>query len=686
MLRLAAILAGAVLSLGSSIAAGRLIFPRTPLPHPVRFLNGAILFSSCVFALLACGLGYPAAFLLLSGLLLALASRSHSACTPPLPRMTWFFCVILTAYALLYVVYALAPEIQPDAIGYHLRLVSEYARLHAFSNRIAFYDMLPQGMEMLFVPAFSLGGAAAAKLVHLGFLCATIPLIREIARETGLSDRTGSVAAALLFLAPVSGVAGTSAYTDAGLLCATCALTCLLLKWTREPDPALLLCAGMNAGFCYTIKPTFGIITVAAFAFTAVRSRRFLPPISFAALAAAVTLPWIARAWWLTADPVAPFLSAWFPNPVSTPALERNLTAAFSAWRPGFPWRTALLDYTIRGGNQGLLGPAFLMLPLALFSLRKKAGRWLLATSAILAIPFILNTGTRFLLTAIAPAALALAEVSTGPAGIAIVALQAVASAPPILALYEGKHEWRLGNPPLRAAFGLTPEDVYLRQSIPGFAVTGLINQNTRPRARILALASLPEAYIQREVLIYWQSVGAQNFTDALDFANMSQGTRARLLSWRWTRGEYRALRFTALSDVRLVETQFHQAQSQPQSWKNLAPGRSVSIDAPNGLTGADLLIWPGDQARENTEALAVSGLWESISPSAVRAPHIVDLRRDATAYIRRSGCHYILLPVSGNPVAKLGADMLLNSSDWGIEPIGHSGNMWLFHILPDLL
>jgi hypothetical protein len=175
--------------------------------------------------------------------------------------------------------------------------------------------------------------------------------------------------------------------------------------------------------------------------------------------------------------------------------------------------------------------------------------------------------------------------------------------------------------------------------------------------------------------------VAAQNFTDALDFANMSKGTRARLLSWRWTRREYRALRFTALSDVRLVETQFHHAESQPQSWKNLAPGRSVSVDAPKGLTGADLLIWPGDQARENTEALAVSGLWEPISPSAVRAPHIIDLRRDATACIRRSGCHYILLPVSGNPVAKLRADMLLNARDWGIEPIGpHRRHVALSH------
>ena len=690
MFRLAAIFAGTALSVAGVAAAGRLLFPQTPLPRAVRFDNGAVIVSCGVFALLACGIGYTAVFLLLAGLLLAAALRTRCADVVDLPALPPFIGVILAAYALLYLVYALAPEIQPDAFGYHLRLVSEYARLHAFSNRIMFYDMLPQGMEMLFVPAFALGGAAAAKLVHLVFLCATIPLMRQIAREAGLTAHAGSVGAALFFLAPVCGVVGTAAYTDAGLVCAVCAVLCLLLQWDRERLRALLVCAGLNAGFCYTIKPTFGWVAALGACFVLLRGRRLLPAVSFAALALAVVLPWAVRSYWFTANPAAPFLSVWFPNPVSTPALEHDLAASFSAWRPGFSWASALFDYTVTGGHQGLFGAAFLLLPLALFALRRKGGRWLLGASALLAVPVLLNTGTRFLLPAMVPASLALASVLPGPAGFALVAVQAVAAAPPVIdyfdRLYARKYEWRLRAFPLQAALGLVTEDAYLRQNVPQFAVRDLVQENTRPGAAILTLAPVPEAYIPRPLLIYWQSVAAQHYTDALDFAFMSHGTRARLLSWRWQCGKYKALRFTALSDVRVVEAHLQHGETAAQSWKSMVPGSSVDISASAGVTGADLLIWPGDQAKEDTRAMSDAGVWEPIGTEAARAPHIIDLRRDATAYIRRSGYHYILVPVADDAFAEMGADMKLHSFEWGVEAMGHTGNMWLFRILPDLL
>ena len=711
MSRLIPIFVGGALTIVSAMAMGYLAFPRTVLPAAVRFVNGGVLFSCSVFVLLGCGVGYAPAFLVLSGLLVSLVIRIHSRLgtaplrtqrvprlgsipwlvrtfpgTPPLPRMHWYFRLILAAYGLLYLIYALAPEIQPDAFGYHLRLVSEYVRLAAFSSRIGFYDMLPQGMEMLFVPAFALGGASAAKLVHLGALCATVPLIREIARESGLTDRIGSVAAVLFFLAPVCGVAGTAAYTDAGLVCASCALLYLLLRWERDRSSALLLCAGLNAGFCYTVKPTFGWVALAGVAFVVVRARRIVPAFAFAAMALLIASPWMARAIWFTGNPVTPFLSDWFPNPVSTPELERALTARFSAWRSGFSWRTAFLDYTVAGGNTGLLGAGFLLIPLALFSLRRKTGRWLLGSAVLLAVPVALNTGTRFLLPAMAPAAIALAAVLPAPMGFAVVGLQAVASAPPVMNLYDRKYEWRLGPLPLRAALGLTSEDSYLRQTVPGFEVTDLVNRNTRSDARILTLASVPEAYIPRELLVYWESAAARNFTDALEFARMSQGTRARLLSWRWKCGEYSELRFTALSEVRMVEAHLRNGESAAQTWKAMSPGGSVSIQASGAVTGADLLIWPGDQAQERTEALGVSGAWKPIGLSAERVPHIVDLRRDASAYVRRSGYRYILTPVAGDAFAELGADLMRHSSEWGLEAVGHAGNMWLFYILPDLM
>jgi hypothetical protein len=686
MLRLAAIIAGGVVSAASVMAAGCLMFPGTALPRAVRFANGAALLSACVFGVLAGGFGHPAVYLLLSGLLGVAAWRSGAAVVHPLPRMHWFPRAALAAYGFLYLVYALAPEIQPDAFGYHLRLVSEYVRLQAFPNRIAFYDMLPQGMEMLFVPAFAVGGAPAAKLLHLLFLGATVPLLREIAREVGLTDRAGSVGACLLFLAPVCGVAGTAAYTDAGLLCAVCAVVYLLLRWEREGLPPLLVCAGMNAGFCYTVKPTFGWVAVAGTALVAVRAWRLRPVLTFGVTAAAVMAPWLIRGYWLTGNPVAPFLNAWFPNEVSTPALESALAANYSALRAGFSWRTALFDYTVGGGNQGLLGAGFLLLPLALLALRSKGGRLLAGWAVVLALPVLLNTGTRFLLPAMAPASIALAAVLPGRAGLAVVALQALASAPPVMELYDRKHEWRLGAWPVGAALGRISEDDYLHRTVPGFGVTDLLKEGTQPGARILALASVPEAYVPRELLVYWQSLEALRLTDALEFARMSQGTRARLLSWRWKGGEYRALRMTALSEVRVVEAHLQNGDAVAASWASLGPGGSVRLAASGAVTGADLLIWPGDQAKESTEGLGASGVWEPMGERAERGTHLIDLRRDATAYVRRSGHAYILVPVANDAFAPLGTDMMRHPAEWGVEARGNAGNLWLFRILPGLL
>jgi len=74
------------------------------------------------------------------------------------PVTRWLLIGVFTAYGVLYGVHTLAPEIQPDALYYHLGLVSEYFRLGTFPERIDFYDILPQGMEMLYLFAFAFGG------------------------------------------------------------------------------------------------------------------------------------------------------------------------------------------------------------------------------------------------------------------------------------------------------------------------------------------------------------------------------------------------------------------------------------------------------------------------------------------------------------------------------------------------
>jgi hypothetical protein len=639
------------------------------MPFSVRFSTGAALLSAFVFLLLACHAGYWPVFAAIPLLWFAAGPARSEA----LPRMAVAFRMVLGVAGALYLVYALAPEIQADAAGYHLRLVADYVRLHGFSSRTGFYDVLPQGMEMLFVPAFAIGGASAAKLVHFAFLLMSVPLIRALALEAGLTDLQGCAAASFFFLAPVCGVAGTAAYTDSGLVCACCSVVWLLLRWKREPSVTLLTCAALNAGFCYAVKPTFGWVAVCAAVFIAIHSRR--AAFVFLGIALVCVAPWLIRAFVLSGSATAPFLSQWFPNRVLTADVERRLAEQYSLWRSGFSWLRAPLGYTLFGGNQGVFGPAFLLLPLVCFAKR----RWIPICAALLAVPFAFNTGARFLMPAMVFAALGIASVLPRRAALALVAIQAAAA-------FVRPGDWRLGPLPLEAALRIEPERQYLRRSIGVFPAGEMIEANTPPTAKILACSALAEAYIPREVLTYWHSRRAQQFADALHFAMMSQGTRARLVSWRWREDQYPSLRLTALSDLRVVSATLPHAAGEHGSWDMHRPGESISLSAPPGVNGADFLIWPGDQARERTEVRGTSGGWRLPQGSVERSAFYIDLRRDATAYIRRSGYRYIAIPVADDPFAEIGVDMVRHPDSWGVAIEGQAAGIYLLRIREGVL
>jgi hypothetical protein len=540
---------------------------------------------------------------------------------------------------------------------------------------------------MLFVPAFAIGAHSAAKLVHFSFLIATVSLLRHIARELGIVDTKACCGAALFFLSPVVAVTATSAYTDLALVCCVCTILYLLIRWNRERATTLLVLAGLNAGFCYSIKPTFGWVGIVALGFVVSTGRKgskradmgtFLLP------AAIGILPWMIRAAMLTGDPVAPFLSVWFPNSATTPAIETGLLHSYSAFRGSFSWKSAILDYTILGGNQGLLGPAFLVLPAALLALRKRSLRWLVSASLLLAIPIVANTGTRFLMPALAPASIALASVLPGPAALALVGFQMIGTASPVIDLYDRKHDWRLPEIPLLAALRIEPEQHYLQRSNPDFANDRMVVDSTSANARIFALASIHQAYLPREVLVYWQSELADRFLDYLAFAHESRETPAGLFSWRWAAGEYGSFRVSSRSDLRIVEEQLDAGLNSKgaMTWMLLKPGDLVDFHAPSGATGADLLVWPADPDTTQIQARSKSGEWQPIDDAVLKSRAALDLRRSVTAYIRRSGYHYIVVSLEKNGAfSAIGKDMLEHSGDWGVEPAASNGSVWLFYL-----
>ena len=185
-LTLLSILFGAAFTLAAAYAFGLLALRRLAAPPEIAMAVGAAIESTLIFLALVFHAGYWPVYLILGLLAIGAAWWFRGKPLDPvtLPRAA---AVLFAVYGLFYLVNAMAPETVADGMTYHLGLPNEYTRLGAFSSRIEFYRMLPQGVEMLFTMAFAFGRHSAAKLVEFGFFLAGVPLILRMGRRLGMN-------------------------------------------------------------------------------------------------------------------------------------------------------------------------------------------------------------------------------------------------------------------------------------------------------------------------------------------------------------------------------------------------------------------------------------------------------------------------------------------------------------------
>ena len=654
---------------------------------------GAAILSTLVFALLLAGGASPPAFAVLGALALApMLWRNPLRALPqkhePIDRPTaWILSAILIPYGILYLVHALAPERQPDAVGYHLGLVAEHFRLGRFPDRIDFYGILPQGMEMLYLFAFSFGRHSAAKLVHFGFLIATAPVMVAIGRRLGIADSVSWIAAAFYLCAPVVGISGTSAYTDAGLVCSILSAFYFLLAWRQDGEARYLIPAGLLAGFSYAIKLSSLMMLPLAGIFVLLATRRsWKTRLAHAALLSAVAaitiLPWMVRSFALTGNPVAPLFNAWFPNPYFPVIVEQNL-AKFMRTYEGFTFRNAPWELTMGGASHGILGPLFLALPLGLLALRTSAGRWLWIAGGLLALPWFVNVGTRFLMPSLPFFALALALVLPRRIAWAALAFHAVTCWPAVIARYERAGLWRLAGFPLQAAVRLLPEPLYLRMTLADYQVAEMISKEAKLPGKIFGLTTVANAYLDHEVSQYWQSALAVRLREEL--LEPYYAETYPLLDWsaRWKERRLTGVRFRLPEDGKF-EWEIHEAEilrgedpirpdrnwrlvawpnlfeapfaldgmqsSRWRTWDVASRGMffEVQFSGPQIVSGANLTshwVYP----RLDIYGRGVDGKWSLLADNAKSEPRPKeDLLKGALLDLKRNGFGYILAPKTG--------------------------------------
>jgi hypothetical protein len=730
LLILPSILFGALFTLAVAWMLGNICLHRLPVPWTIALAVGAVAESSIVFLLLASGIGNRVSFVLLGAVCLVVywrwgrgAARLADPIQARADRVSMYLAgAALAFYGALYLINALAPELEPDARAYHLGLTAEYLRLGGFPSRVGFYEMLPQGFEMLFVPAFAFGQHSAARLVHCAFLLASIPLLMRIGRRLELPESAALAAAVLYFCAPVTGITGTSAYTDAGGVFFTLATFYALLVWRDTRDVRYLAPAGIAAGFCYAIKFPGGLVPVLAVVFVVVVERgirvRHLALLTGTALA--VAAPWILRDVILTGNPVAPLFNRLFPNPYFHPSMEKDLAASLgSLW--GVPrWRVPY-ELIVGGTFGGIMGPVFFALPLGLLALRKRAGRLCWMAAALLALPWFWNTGARFLMPALPflamVLAMAVAMVLPRQALWVCVAVQAVGCWPQIFGLYHRGYTWRLERIPWRAALRIQPEREYLESVLPAYRVARLVEDNTKPGEKIFSLISVPTAYTDREVLEFWHSAQAEQLSDTLRVA-VARDTPLFDVKADWTiPREIWGLRIRLpqaspvewlINEVTLfsgehavVGSPQRQLRAWPNTWEaglafdgNLATrwrawepiraGTYVEADfgGAQALTGAVMIsptaLYPLPFEFYGRERDG----WHLLTTRPVVTPRPPeDLRTAATRAIRGAGFRYILADNGNEGNGLLGAAMVAHEAEWGLEKVADLGPVVLLRI-----
>ena len=435
----------------------------------------------------------------------------------PAVSYSWLipFYVIFAAYFIYYFFNALAPEVSPDGSGYHLGNVVRMWHAHGFDYRYhSMYSYLSQGMEMLFLFAFTFGRHSAAALVHFTWLC-TLPLLIVCWGRRFHHPQAAIFAAVMVFAAPVIGKDGISAYNDIAVATLTYAVFYLLQVWDESNLPNLLILIGLFSGAAYGMKYTaFLTLPFAAgwmlLSKSAVTRRVQFRNLVFLTLPALLLVaPWVLRNWFWLGNPVAPFFNAWFPNPYYHAGMERIYADTLAHYNGiKHSWQIPL-ELTLRGALvSGTFGPVFLLFPFALLALRFKFGRRVLLAALVFGLPAYLNADTRFLIPAAPFLALAIGMVfAQVPAALPVLALfHAFLCWPPVLSTYCASWNWRISSFPWRVALRLDPTYPYLLNNLPDYGMKVAIELNVPPGERIYTFAGRPDAYIDRDIITSYES------------------------------------------------------------------------------------------------------------------------------------------------------------------------------------
>ena len=281
--------------------------PRNALERfGVSFLAGLAVTGLSLFGLALAGLLYPGTIALLTA----------SAAVPSLiaghrPTLTWTAlgetaklgrtrCTLLVLAVIPFVFFLTTPFLNIDAVIYHMGAPAQFLRMHRIlSENVPFPYLLPLPIEMTYAIPLAIGDHRLASIIIILARAATSALF--LGREPGKTAWIGP----LLLLA--CGGTLTLAIGGKNDIAASSFIAAGVLLWEggmHGPGAALM-------GYGAAAKPVYGPFLVAWLLIMPFPRRRIG---RIAAGLAVPFLPWFARSWLVTGNPVYPFAAGLFPT------------------------------------------------------------------------------------------------------------------------------------------------------------------------------------------------------------------------------------------------------------------------------------------------------------------------------------------------------------------------------------
>jgi hypothetical protein len=492
----------------------------------------------------------------------------------------------------------------------------------------------------------------------------------------------------------------------------------LLRIWDRQRENGLLIPIGILAGFAIAVKYTGFLGPLYALAFVGWKLRRsgngrssvLRPLLAMTAVIALVAGPWLIKNWVWVQNPVAPFANRVFPNRWVHVSFEQDYQAGLRHYELK-DRRQIPFEVTYRGTTLGgLLGPVFLLAPLALLGLRSRECRGLLLAGAIFALPYLDNIGTRFLIPPLPFLALALALALARWRWVLYAAMMAhaVLSWPSMVGIYSTPAAWHIDGLPLAAALRIESEDSYLRRLASGYTTDRLIEGQVPKSESVFLFGATAEAYTARRMLVRYLSAPNEVLGDilwtpmfpgfqptvVLDFQFPARPVKKiRVVQTyaagaeMWSISEFRVFaggheiprgpqwRLTAHPNPWDVQLAFDNSPATRwRTWQVARAGDYVGIDF-GGLLTVDEVKIESSPDYANTqirlETPDANGRWVSLGapPRQLRQTISADLRRAAAAELKARDIRYLVV----NREDANAQDLRLRPSAWGLALIGRA-------------